>query len=686
MFKPKSYFNPPRNRDAALDNYIDFLNKYPLKPKHRKISNISNEEWDAINKLKDDKSIVIKVADKGGAFVVLDTDYYERKMSQMITDSTTYRKTESAETEDNIMKKVKHLVTKYDKRFTKEECKYLSDFEHKTSLLYGLPKIHKSKAINCEIETKNNSYIHMQTPEDLTFRPIIAGVKNPTHRLSEFIDIVLKPFMCKIKSYVKDTGDFLQKLPQDTNLTNEDKIITCDVVNLYSNIDHALAKNAVNYWLDQHPELIENRFNKNLLLECIDLVLKNNTFEFNGVRYLQILGTAMGTRMAPCIANLVMGYLETKLYEQTKQQYGLEFSKYIEENWKRFLDDCEMLWKSNLGQIDDFLNILNSLDNKLRFTCEISDSTKGIPFLDTLVLIENGSITTDIYHKPTDTYNYLPFNSAHPRATKINIPYNLARRIRMIVKKPETRTIRYQELFHNLKDKGYPTKIIMDATDEAEKLDREITMASKNQQSNKVLTMVYTYNPNNVDIQNVIMNTIGCLDSSEIMSDILKKNKLIFSKKQPPNLKELLTNARFKKEASEFVSRTCGKNCQTCKIITEGSEILFKKNNFNFRIKYNFTCLSKNLIYVINCTSCNKQYIGETGGTLRIRMNLHRNQTKHEEYRHLFVNKHLNSCSKGDFTVFPFYKMNSEDPQERISKEKYFIEKFETELNMESTN
>ena len=44
-----------------------------------------------------------------------------------------------------------------------------------------------------------------------------------------------------------------------------------------------------------------------VLTELIDIVLKNNEFEFNNNYYLQIQGTAMGTKMAPAYAIPIYG-------------------------------------------------------------------------------------------------------------------------------------------------------------------------------------------------------------------------------------------------------------------------------------------------------------------------------------------------------------------------------------------
>ena len=48
----------------------------------------------------------------------------------------------------------------------------------------------------------------------------------------------------------------------------------------------------------------------NVLVSLLEIILKNNTFEFDGKVYQQLLGTAMGTTCALSYANLFMGRLE----------------------------------------------------------------------------------------------------------------------------------------------------------------------------------------------------------------------------------------------------------------------------------------------------------------------------------------------------------------------------------------
>jgi len=95
------------------------------------------------------------------------------------------------------------------------------------------------------------------------------------------------------------------------------------------------------------------------------------------------------------------------------------------------------------------------------------------------------------------------------------------------------------------------------------------------------------------------------------------------------------------------------------------------------------SCTSKNIIYVISCSGCNKQYIGQTSN-LRNRITVHRQQIRDASLRKLPISKHIYSCAKHlnpMFTIFPFYQMYTPDTQSRIIKENFFINKFKPELN-----
>ena len=93
-------------------------------------------------------------------------------------------------------------------------------------------------------------------------------------------------------------------IPENTTL------VTLDVTSFYTNSPHddriATCRKIWEQRTVQEPPT-------DRLVEMLTLVLKYNNFTFDGNHYLQINGTAMGTKMAPSYANIFMGDLEEGL-------------------------------------------------------------------------------------------------------------------------------------------------------------------------------------------------------------------------------------------------------------------------------------------------------------------------------------------------------------------------------------
>ena len=74
-------------------------------------------------------------------------------------------------TTTNTIKNVIDLA----KGMTRHEHIYLVDSESKSSMFYGLPRIHKSQMINNKCSQIEGEYLKHLDPQDLTVRPIVAG-------------------------------------------------------------------------------------------------------------------------------------------------------------------------------------------------------------------------------------------------------------------------------------------------------------------------------------------------------------------------------------------------------------------------------------------------------------------------------------------------------------------------------
>ena len=681
LVQNKSKFNPPHNRDKQLETYINFVHGHLLQPQTTK-PNLKQNENQALLSLKNDDSIVIKEADKGGAVVIMDRDYYKDKIDSMLSDINYYQVVDEKR-EHEVIQKVQEYATQYlqSEELSNKESEFLSTFEVRSSQFYGLPKVHKSQEILRAISDQNAQCIEVLRPNDLKFRPIVGGPQCATHRLSNFLDIILKPIATGVDSYIRDTPDFLNKLP--SQVQTDDILVTFDVTALYTNIPHDLGIEAISYWYDKCKHLLPRNFSKDLIIQGVKLVLENNTFKFDGKTYWQHKGTAMGTKIAPTYATLVLGYLEQKLYSSVQQNMSVQTADYIRSNWQRFLDDCFIIWKRQLGDLQIFCQLVNELHEDLEFIK--NESMSNLPFLDVMVIKKGNTIETDIYHKATDTRRYLPFNSCHPRHTKQNIPYCLARRVAMVVSDIQTRKNRLNELQQDLQKCGYPKTLTGNAIKKFQRVPSSSLRVVKPQTNTKMITFVKTHNPANPNIFPVIRNALSIMDKSPKMSKLLAKTSIIQSCRQPKNLKRLLTRSKFQEKEDNLATVTkCGHaNCSVCPQIIEGNQISFGIGH-DFVVKNNMNCATSSVIYCLQCSNCKEFYIGQTGGPLQRRITVHRQHIRHAKYRILQVSHHIASCAVGlnpQFRVFPFYKAVNLTDQEREAKEQYFIRKFKPKLN-----
>ena len=145
--------------------------------------------------------------------------------------------------------------------------------------------------------------------------------------------------------------------------------------------------------------------------------------------------------------------------------------------------------------------------------------------------------------------------------------------------------------------------------------------------------------------------------------------RLIYTKRQSPNLKGILTN-------SLLTNKTAGVfKCSESRCLNVGTQ---------FFQKTVMTCDSRNLVSAVLCPTCREEYIGENGtgdSKLRDRVMIYWQHIQQSEHEKLKVEKHLRTCGKGNFTIFPFLQLRSNDTDLRREYEDYFIKKYKTKLN-----
>ena len=91
--------------------------------------------------------------------------------------------------------------------------------------------------------------------------------------------------------------------------------------------------------------------------------------------------------------------------------------------------------------------------------------------------------------------------------------------------------------------------------------------------------------------------------------------------------------------------RPCGrKRCQCCKMITSAGTVK-SSSGATVRPRQNTDCTTENIVYLISCSSCNKQYVRETKGPLNKRMNGHPDDWRHRRFERSPTAEHFHCRS-----------------------------------------
>ena len=241
-----------------------------------------------------------------------------------------------------------------------------------------------------------------------------------------------------------------------------------------------------------------------------------------------------------------------------------------------------------------------------------------------------------------------------------------------------------ENLAHSYRDKNIPPGLINDGVDKARKLSIAELRTPRPKTNSDIIPFVHTHDPAITNIFSAVKANFPILMRSERIKRLIK---IINSRRQPKNLKRILSKAKFQSDTStDYKVETCGDTrCGICSrdnynYLETGNSKTFK-NGLVFRVIADMNCKSTNLIYCITCTSCHENYISQTGNSLCERVRVHKQQIRHPNLRQIPLSEHLDECANGTFKIFPFYKNLRTDASYRKTLEQKFIRQFQAKLN-----
>ena len=226
--------------------------------------------------------------------------------------------------------------------------------------IYGTPKMHKFSS--------SDSFPKL--------RRIVSSIGTFNYNLARFISDLLSPLVPNDYSW-EDTFSFVSQI-KNANLSKR-FLVSYDVTSLFTNIPlQETIDIAINLIFDHNPNLnITRKELKKLFL----FAGAKTHFIFNGKFYNQMDAVAVGSPLAPALANIFMGFHESKWlneYNPNKPKFYL-----------RYLDDILAAFDNE----QDSLNFLNNRHPNMKFIIE-KQNDHSIAFPDVFISgINNQNLT-----------------------------------------------------------------------------------------------------------------------------------------------------------------------------------------------------------------------------------------------------------------------------------------------------
>ena len=526
-----------------------------------------------LKRLRNNKYIVVCKPDKGNGVVILDRKIYDDCILELISDKSKFKKLN----EDVTIKREGQLQ-RFLRKLKKDGC--LNDVTYNKiypngshpARIYGLPKMHKSFG--------SNNY-----PK---FRPIVSSIGTYNYNLAKFLCQLLSPLPSTYSC--QDTFTFVKELKQ-VNFSNN-FMVSFDVTSLFTNVPlYETIDIAVTHAFKSNPDL---KISPSDLKKLFVYATAQTHFLFNDNYYDQIDGVAMGSPLAPVLANLFMTHHEEEWIKNYDGVPPVFYRRYVDDIFAVFHNETEAMF---------FFNYLNCCHGNIKFTIE-KEIKQKLSFLDIIIDNSSGSLITSIFHKKTFTGLLTSFDSFTSFSYKIGLVKCLIDRAFKINNTWFGFHLDLEDIKKILQRNNYPLKII-----------DKIVLGYLNKQVSNADTDTKSENEQN--IRYFKLPFIGK-----------------FSNTAQIKIKKLAS--KYCKSASVKVIFT------SCKI----GQSFSAKDLVPLRLR-------SNVIYKFSCAGCNACYIGETTRHFSKRIEEHLRSDKQSHiYKHLQENENcLHNSASACFSI-----------------------------------
>ena len=185
------------------------------------------------------------------------------------------------------------------------------------------------------------------------------------------------------------------------------------------------------------------------------------------------------------------------------------------------------------------------------------------------------------------------------------------------------------------------------------------------------------YNPLNPPISKICQKNRHILASAPDAQELLTYKFMVVTKRAR-NIKQLLTKTDVNPQPIPLGSGPCNIQCVSCRFLKPTLTITVSATQETIPIRGRYNCKTKNVIYVISCTKCRLQYVGQTGNTFNERFRAHLTDIRQENNMKPVSHHFTSNGHNVDHVTATIVTQTTDDINVRLRTEEVWIHIFKS--------
>jgi len=314
------------------------------------------------------------------------------------------------------------------------------------------------------------------------------------------------------------------------HINKNNKLITLDIKDLYTNLPKQGINWPAKHWLQQTNISQEESIQIILL---INIIMEQNYFQYNNQFYKPQKGIIMGSPLSGTLAELYLQRIDKDFIKQWLDSQKIKY-------YRRYIDDIIIIYDKDKTKGEHILQNINNIDTNLTFKLT-SEYNNSINFLDLTIHREQNMMELGIHRKETSTDTTIHNMSNHPTEQKnaaFRYYINRLLSLPLTQKEKEKEWINILNMAHS---NGFSTEQITKLKTQITKKTKETTTTNKTK-----TWATFTYNGRYI----------------RKITNIFKKTAIKIAYRTTNNTFKLLTSEKQTKANLSGVHKL---TCNTCK-------------------------------------------------------------------------------------------------------------------------